>query len=119
MGVSPYGVLCTFPVTQQVLGLVYIGVGIAAAVAKIAKIAFSKIQLQYENHKAQPDQAKIDTLTRKITISKEHLKTNLKFILAGVLTIIPVVGTIINGMLWSRQVKEARQRQQNLNLNQW
>jgi hypothetical protein len=100
MTVKPINVLGTFPITQQVLGAGLVVYGVMVVVVNVAKRIFHGIQGYAENHKQNPDQQKIKNINNAIRSDVVSIKNASGAIIGGILTMIPIVGTVIHARKW-------------------
>lgn len=126
MNVHPLTVLGTFPVTQQLTGGVQALIGIIATIASFAKCAFRMIQLlsiSQSNWNGNNRSEHRNFVADKLHEAVEDLKVNAEMLGLGLVTFIPVVGTVYNAIQWSKQAKpqynviHPRAVAQNWNLN--
>jgi hypothetical protein len=100
MTVKPINVLGTFPITQQVLGAGLVVYGVMVIVANVAKRIFHGIQRYSENHKQNPDQQRINNINNAIRFDIVSIKNASGAIIGGILTMIPIVGSVIHARKW-------------------
>jgi hypothetical protein len=113
----------TFPITQQGLGFFAFAAGLIVTIGSIAQRIFHacqkklfQSQLASEEKKSNADSKKIDELKQKITRQNGKIRgdnnrigTGIFLLIGlGLLTFTPVVGSIVNGVIWYREVQNKK-----------